>query len=174
MLKGKKLTIFVRFGGLNIKPQKGFGNNTYHSPPTTKGFYAMPLCVQEFFLIGSLDIYQKGTMPKKPKGDNITNEEWDTHYKRRKKSLSVKRKQFTKTEGNIWHHLEEYTNKNEIVSSHNSWVKTSIKAWEKAFSKMTLHLRYGEGQFAEKTVNSSKFLGYYSKDHCEVFFDEKV
>jgi hypothetical protein len=103
--KGKDLNIFVRFGGTNIKKQKGFGkSDSFHSPPSTKGIYAMPLCAQEFFLIGSIDVYQPGTMPKEPhkkRNYEDTEEVWDKFTKRQKKALSVKRKQFYKNTGNI-------------------------------------------------------------------------
>ena len=40
---------------------------------------------------------------------------------------------------------------------------------------MSLNHRYGEDSFSVKDINKSKGItGYYSKDHCEVFFDEKV
>lgn len=178
-MKGKNLNIFVRFGGTNIKSQKGFKSTSYHSPPAAKGIYYMPLVAQEFFLIGSLGKYQKGTMPKYPiNHEDWTEEDWDNHHKRYKKALSVKRKQFIKKEGNIWHHLIEYTDRNEIMAEHGSWCKTTIKAWEKAFSRMSLNLRYNtDDKCSEpiKNINNTKgILGNYSKDHCEVFFDEKV
>jgi len=197
MLKGKKLNTFVRFGGVNLKTQKGFGADSYHSPPASRGFYAMPLVTQEFFLISSMDKYQPGTMPKEPKRkvigywedgepkyETLPDEVYVEHEKRRKKSLSVKRKVFYRNTGNIWHHLGEYTDRNEIISQHGSWVKTSIKAWQKAFAKMSLNNRYGEKSkseygwdFSTNSINNpirSGLMGMYSKDHCEVFFDEKV
>ena len=165
----------MRFGGVNIKKQKGFGNDTYHSPPSTKGFYAFPLCAQEFFLIGSLGDFQKGTMPKSPKGENLLQEDWDNFRKRNKRALSVKRKEFIKKKGNIWHHLLEYSDRNEIIAEYGSWCKTSIKTWQKAFSRMSIECRYGEDSFKNKSINNSRgIVGFYSKDHCEVFFDEKV
>ena len=177
MIKGKNLNIFVRFGGLNIKPQKGFGRDTYHAPPASRGIYAMPKCCQELFLVGSLGIFQKGTMPKDPKSwDGWEQEDFDDLRKRCKRSLMVKRKQFVKISGNIWHHLGEWIDRNEVISEHNSWVKTSIKAWQKAFSKMSLEYRYGnERDWSSKSINENRGLtGMYSKDHCEVFFDEKI
>lgn len=67
MLKGKDIFTFVRFGGLNLKSQKGFSKTpeTYHQPPASRGFYAMPKIAQELFLIGSLDSYQPSSVPKK-------------------------------------------------------------------------------------------------------------
>ena len=68
-IKGKDLFVFVRFGGLNLKKQKGYSNKedvSYHSPPTSRGIYAMPKIVQEFFLISSIGNFQPGTLPKSP------------------------------------------------------------------------------------------------------------
>ena len=174
-MKIKKLNVFVRFGGLNLKKQKGFGNDTYHSPPAPVGIYCMPLIAQELFLVGGLS-YQKGTMPKEKKEYFVTDEGARKFYKRQKNIRRIKRKQFYKNNGNIWHHLREYTDNNEIIKEHNSWCKTSIKAWQKAFSKMSLIMRYGEDDsFKINNINSARGLtGYYSKDHCEVFFDEKI
>jgi len=178
-MKGKDLTKFVRFGGLDLKNQNGFGSDSYHAPPATRGFYSMPYVAQEFFLISSMNKYQPGTMPKNVKYDESLPEAemqaiWDQHGKRRKKALASMRKTFTKRIGNVWHHLEEYTPQNEIIARHNSWVKTTMAVWRKAFAKMSLTQRYGEDDWSNQSVNGSKLFGWYSKDHCEVFFDEKV
>ena len=189
-LKGKNLNIFVRFGGLDLKTQKGFGRESYHAPPATRGFYAFPFVAQEFFLIGAMDVFQPGTIPKEPKkqicGEDengiaicapVTQEEWDKHHIRRKKALAAKRKQFYKNTGNVWHHLSDYIDRCEMIAEHGSWVKTSIKEWQRAFSRMSLEHRYGNdnGLSNDTSINETKgLLGWYSKDHCEVFFDEKV
>jgi hypothetical protein len=192
-LKGKSLTTFVRFGGVHPKKQKGFGTENYHSPPATRGFYALPLICQEFFLLSSMDKYQPGTMPKPLKGklvgtwedgdpkydwSHLTDDDWNNHAKRKKKALSLKRKQFYRIRGDVWHHLGDYIERNEVIASKGSWVKTSMSAWRDAFVKMSLTQRYGDKSggfdFRTKSVNESKLFGWYSKDHCEVFFDEKV
>lgn len=173
--KNKDFTKFVRFGGLDLKNQKGFGRDTFHAPPASRGFYAFPKFVQEFFLIGSMNSFQPGTYPKElESGSDIKKQE--AYWKRRDLILSNIRKEFTKSEGNIWHHLEEYTSNHEIVDRHGSWVKTSIKEWKKAFSKMSLDHRYGlDPKYGFKSINDiNGITGYFSKDHCEVFFDEKV
>ena len=183
LCQGKNLNIFVRFGGLNIKPQQGFGKDNYHAPPASKGFYAMPLIAQEMFLVGSLDKTQQGTLPKYPKDhQDWTEEQWQKFNKKREKALSLKRKQFLKKDGNIWHHLVEFVDRNEIITEHGYWCKTSIKAWQKAFSRMSLKYRYGEKidsdwGLSTNSINNparSGLMGVYSSDHCEVFFDEKV
>lgn len=170
MLKGKDIFTFVRFGGLDLKNQKGFNkyDNSYHSPPSPRGFYAMPKIAQEFFLIGSLESTQPGVFRKS--GDE--KDYWKT-------KLRQIRKEFRKIDGEIWHHLEEYTNHKDILQRKGDWIKTDIKIWAKAFSKMSTSLRYGRMKYdLERGVNitgdGKGITGWYSKDHCEVFFDEKV
>lgn len=180
--KGKDLNVFVRFGGLDLKTQRGYTNDpkTFHSPPAPRGFYAMPKAAQESFLVGSIDKFQPGTMPKRKGREHFKdNEEYfkylDELEKREKMALRRLRKEFTKSDGNIWHHLSDFVSRNEILDEHGSWVKTTISTWKKAFSKSSLNDRYGKGEFANKSINKSKGVtGYYSKDHYEVFFDEKV
>lgn len=201
--KGKDLSIFVRFGGLDLKNQKGYGRDTFHSPPASRGIYAFPKVTQEMFLVGSLDVFQPGILAKKPKypdhkeieidgkmklspedmekWDKESSEfDWDEYEKNRKKRYSEIRKEFRKTTGNIWHHLGEFCKPVSIIDTHGSWVKTSIADWQKAFSKSSLTQRYGEdfgsnNGRGESSINSARGLnGYYSEDHYEVFFDEKV
>lgn len=178
MIKGKKLNIFVRFGGLNLKKQRGYGKRkSYHAPPAPRGIYCMPLIAQEMFLISSMNTYQPGTMPESK--SSFEEKDWIKHEKKCKSNLSKMRKQFFRDKGNIWHHLINYVERNEIIQENGSWCKTSIKAWQKAFVKMSLEHRYGEKteyhDFSEKSINNTKgIVGFYSKDHCEVFFDEKI
>lgn len=174
MFKNKDLKVFVRFGGVNLKTQKGYQFNptTYHKPPTRRGFYAMPKIAQEYFLLGSIEAFQPGTTPKIKEY-----EDYDKWNKKRRKCMSLRRKEFRKDKGFIWHHLGEYCDRNEIINTHGSWVKTSIQHWEIAFKRMSIKLRYGESifDFCVKSINDAKGItGFYSKDHCEVFFDEKV
>lgn len=161
--KGKDITIFVRFGNLdhNKKQKRNFRNSdTYHTAPSTRGFYAMPKILQEFFLIGSLRSTQsKGQFGK----------DWD------KKIYSNIRKEFKKTKGTIWHHLGEYCKVTDILDRNGSWVKTDMKAWRKAFNKSCLVERYGERVWTVNSINKARGInGLYSGDHYEVFIDEKV
>lgn len=162
-INGKNPFVFVRFGGLDLKRQDGFGQDSFHAPPTTRGVYAMPKIAQELFLVGSIDKTQPGIFPKE--------------LVDRKPYYRRIRKEFTKTSGTIWHHLEEHVNKKEIISQHNSWVKTNIKTWAEAFSKMSVIFRYGRYKYDGKVQEQyimSKITGVFSKDFCEVFFDEKI
>lgn len=196
--KGKDLTLFVRFGGLDLKNQKGYGSENFHSPPSSRGIYAFPKIAQEMFLVGSLDKYQPGILakyPEYPKDKEIDingrkklsdvdrkiweetrdSFDWDQNEKQRRKRYSEIRKEFKKTNGNVWHHLGDYCRNNIILKRNGSWVKTSIADWQKAFSKASLNNRYGEGFFSSKSINNTRGIaGCYSKDHYEVFFDEKI
>jgi hypothetical protein len=186
-MKDKDLYIFVRFGGVNIKKQKGYSTNpkTFHAPPASRGFYAMPKVAQEMFLVGYIGSFQKSTMPKNPKYDSNFNDEQYEEYQKKYKDYNIRvekrfsemRREFRKDSGFLWHHLSEYCERRDIIDSHGSWVKTSVRAWEKAFIKMSLNHRYGMGdpRISVGNINEARgIVGLFSKDHCEVFFDEKV
>jgi hypothetical protein len=179
MLKGKDIFTFVRFGGLSIKKQKGFEKgdwkSSYHSPPAPRGFYSMPKIAQEFFLLGSLSKTQPGIFAKE---ENVTKAKEDNEDYWRDKLRQI-RKEFRKTNGFVWHHLEEYIDPKEIVDRHGTWVKSDMKSWSIAFSRMSTILRFGREKYdLDNGITSPGIgkgvLGFYSKDHCEVFFDEKV
>ena len=170
-LKGKDPFVFVRFGGLDLKNQKGYTSKEsemdFHTPPKPRGIYAMPKIAQEFFLIGSLDKTQKGIFKKNAD---------DTDFIKKLRQI---RKEFRKDSGDIWHHLIDYVDNIDIIERKGQWIKTDIKVWAKAFSKMSTELRYGRSkwdlQSGIKEPGIGKGItGYYSKDHCEVFFDEKT
>ena len=196
-MKGKDLNIFVRFGGVNIKKQKGYSQSprTFHSPPAPRGFYAMPKIAQELFLISSMERYQPSAVPKIPKKEicgedeegipicaDITEEQWDEFHRRRDIAIHAMRKEFTKRRGNIWHHLVDQVKPSDVIASHGSWVKTDLESWKKAISKISLKYRYGDsgtfgGTMSITSINEtmrSGLFGYYSRDEFEVFFDEKV
>jgi hypothetical protein len=171
-LKDKDIFTFVRFGGLDTKKQKGYSTDldkkTFHAPPTRRGFYAMPKIAQEFFLIGSLANTQPNVFGKERPTNNS--------YKDRLRDI---RKEFRKTDGHIWHHLDEYVDTNKVLDRNGSWIKTDMKTWAKAFTKMSVKLRYGRQKYdLENNINrhgdGKGVTGHYSQDHCEVFIDEKV
>ena len=191
MFKNKDLTIFIRYGGLDLKNhKKNRKKDKYHTPPANRGIYAFPLCAIEYYLIGAIDEFQKEIFPKKPKypyhkeiNDKLSDEdqlEWDNiydafdydnHEKQVEHIKRLIRKTFKKSKGTIWHHLEKYLNRKSIILNRcNSWVKTSIKDWQKAFIKSSMYDRY----YDSKNINNVLLFGYSSKDHYEVFFDEKV
>lgn len=182
---------FVRFGKLGLVKQDGFGSDTFHAPPAPRGFYAMPKRFQELFLVGSIENTQKiKNMPKEDKyKDPETGEhDWDKYERDNKKAFQKLRHEFSidpTTE--FWHHLD--VPNNEVLQRHNSWVKTTFRAWKKALSKESVKLRAKslapwvsgkddtEGEFRKTPggINSTrKRTGWYSKDHFEVFFDTKV
>ena len=182
--KGKDLSTFVRFGGMDLKNQVGYSNNpkSFHSPPAPRGFYAFPKIAQEMFLVWGLP-YQKHTnaeIRNQEKQKDWTEEDYDKRNKRTKERMINARREFVKRKGDIWHHLEEYTDRNEIIDTHSSWVKTSIKAWMDAFNRMSLKSRlptpsdFSHKSLLTNNINSTRGItGFFSKDHCEVFFDEK-
>lgn len=191
MYKDKKLTDFVRFGGLDIKNQAGYSTNptSTHEPPATKGFYAFPKVAQDFYLLSALDKTQRGFMPKNYlQGEFLGfDENGEPEYyrtfvddslynKKYREQLRRIRKEFTKTRGFIWHHLGFFVKPQDVVATHGSWVKTTIQVWKKAFSKMSIKYRYSCGSFFKtNSINNTKGItGFASKDMCEVFFDEKV
>lgn len=171
--KPNTLNRFVRFGKLALVKQKGFGGDTFHSPPAQRGFYAMPLRYQEYFLVGSIDDFQPGQLnaPKMPDND-ATGEEWNEwNIKWEKRFKAVRHEFIVGNDIELWHHLP--VPNNEVISRHNSWVKTSLRAWKKAVGKESVKLRAEDG--GSKGINSvRKRTGYCSKDHFEVFFDTKV
>lgn len=153
------LRIFVRFGKLKLVKQMGYGKDTFHAPPASKGCYAFPLKYQEFFLIGSLDTTQPDEFNKVKKLDGF------------KKQRSKIRHQFIVSKDvELWHHLN--VDNKDVLGRHNSWVKTNYYAWKKAIIKDGLNLRMIS---SGGDINSvGKICGFYSKDHYEVFFDTKV
>jgi hypothetical protein len=178
-MKQKSLNIFVRYGGLDLKNQKGYSKNVecFHQPPAPRGFYAMPKIAQESFLIGCLDKTQPDIFPKKPKFTEGGN--YDEYrilcaeYEERcKKIYSNIFKEFKlSNDANIWHHLNDNVKPSEIIKRNGYWIKTSVKVWKKAFSKKSVQSRIESGQ---GDINSTfKISGYYSKDHLEIFVDEK-
>ncbi|MDD5150660.1 MAG: hypothetical protein PHC28_09275 [Flavobacterium sp.] len=173
MARGKKLNIFVRFGSLNLQKQKGKKSDTYHSPPASKGIYAFPLVLQERFLIGSLDKTQHDIF-KKVKEDEYR--DWDDYYEKLRSIRHV----FEKKDGTIWHHLIDYTKPKEIIEINKSWVKTTIYDWIKIVGRASINDRMPDlderfyGTKIKSFNQSNGICGKYSKDHYEVFFDEKI
>lgn len=150
--------IFVRYGGVNRKTQKGYNphNGTFHTPPATKGIYAFPLKAQELFLIGG-------------RFDGVDFEE----KKKQKKVFKVAPSTL------IWHHLSSHCKPSTIIDRKHSWVKTTVGDWYKAYKKESLNNRYGGNEPYCKTNNinepvRSGLSGIFSKDHYEVFFEEKI
>lgn len=149
--------IFVRYGGINRKKQKGYNpdNGTFHAPPATKGIYAFPLKAQELFLIGG-------------RYDGVNFEQ------------KIKQKKCFKVSPStlIWHHLS-HIKPFQIIALKGSWFKTTVGDWFKAYKKESLNNRYGvECEFAKtNNINEpvrSGLSGIFNKDHYEVFFEEKI
>ena len=186
MLKDKDLFTFVRFGGLNLKKQKGYSSKLpeskdfnmmwIHLPPASRGIYAMPKVAQELFLVGSLDSFQPSVMPKEREYASLSDAEkqeaWRKEERRRREVLSMIRKEFKKTSGTVWHHLSDCCKRSDILAEHGAWVKTDIAVWAKAFRKASVIERANSLKYGDHWKN--KPFGCMGHDHLEVFFDEKV
>jgi hypothetical protein len=173
---------FVRYGRMHLTKQKGYGNDTFHAPPASIGFYAMPIRFQELFLVGSIETTQPEIikMPKKLKEDP-NNVDWDKYNEiHKKKWKKIIHKFEMKNDDLIWHHLN--AKHHVILDKHNDWIKTTVRDWKIALIKESLKLRVESmgSMFGEKEHNKMPFAevrpktGYYSKDHFEVFIDHKV
>lgn len=175
---------FVRFGRLKPVKQEGYGIDSYHAPPAPVGFYAMPKRLQEFFLIGSIEMTQD--IGLSPKHRDIT-VDGSKPVKKATKSerISAVRHEFVVgPEVEMWHHLTVPAS--EIIDQHGFWVKTTVAAWEIAVKKERIRLRAqslaiwgtdgkNDGKVNKQDINTvRKSTGVYSKDHFEVFFDHKV
>jgi len=186
---------FVRYGRLDIwnkhknhvkNKKKSFNDEDdtevcFHTPPISRGFYAMPYGYEEPFLIGALNTTQPDMFPDNfDDSDNpyntfkqewrtlpyderkVEEEKWEKKcrdfdkrlVKWRKESYSKNRKIFTMKDSDlIWHHLEDKTPLNEIERRSGAWVQTTVKTFFKALKRS---LRNNEGLS-------------YSRDHLEVF-----
>jgi hypothetical protein len=155
------INYFVRFGGINIKRQKGYHkvSKTFHGPPSNRGIYAFPIKAVELFLIGGG--FQGFTFEQ----------------------MKARGKKIFYYNGDIWHHLTEFVKPNEILKEHGDWVKTEFKVWKKVFSRNSLRLRHGKyikdsiWSCRTKNINEpirSGITGIFSKDELEVFIDNKI
>jgi hypothetical protein len=173
MLKGKDPFMFVRYGGLDLKNQDGYladeSKKTFHSPPCRRGIYAMPQILIERFLITNITNSQPSSFPsKKNRYEGKHKEKWEKHWKPYYQAVY---KKFRKDSGCVWHHLESRCDPSDILDRNGAWVKTEMKVWAKAVSKESVTCRAN----TEKEMGYSMGLaGAFSKDHFEVFFDEKV
>lgn len=83
--------------------------------------------------------------------------------------------------GDIWHHLKEFVEPEEIIKERGSWVKTSMSTYLKAFKK-NAHASKKEMRQNQTHYNDGKFdiskadvckdgLKYFCRDHLEVFIE---
>ena len=178
---------FVRFGGIKAVKQKHFGKeDTFHSPPVNKGFYAMPYNAQEMYIISGISETQPHLFPKEDYmskvwdkwkdvideipnvydegGNNITilPKEYikDSNIARKKykqRKRAIRREFTLKYNDIIWHHLEI---PNQLIFKRSgSWVSSYVNDYIKALDKEISRLKYNR-----------RITHYgYSKDHFEVF-----
>ena len=78
---------FIRWGNIKPSKQKGFGSDTFHSPPAKKGLYAFPEGFVETFLLGGFQFRpDRHTWVKKEDGslisyDDPEKEKYEIRYK---------------------------------------------------------------------------------------------
>lgn len=169
--------LFVRFGKLHLTKQKGFGGDTFHSPPSTIGFYAMPFKYQDFFLISSLARTQSEQLNIPKELFNYDGDDEEIYKKREKylkdKISKLRHEFYVDDDTLVWHHLTN-VKRNEIVDTHNSWIKTTITEYKKALKKeIVLSRAYAMKMCNIDDINSIP-KNYINKDIVEVFFDTKV
>ena len=169
--------LFVRFGKLHLTKQEGFGGETFHSPPSTVGFYAMPFKYQEFYLISSLSKTQSDQLNIPKELYNYDGDDMEIYKKRsdylKDKISKIRHEFYVDDDTLVWHHLTS-VKRNEIVEEHNSWVKTTIAEYKRALKKeIILYRAYAMKIYDVDDINTIP-KNYINKDVLEVFFDTKV
>lgn len=172
---------FVRYGKLHPVKQKGYGGDSFHSPPARRGMYAMPLGYESMFIVGPLDKTQSKlhqSLPTITKNERIGN----SLYTYDTKDLHVQKHYFTlKGHQEIWHHLYEHCKPHEVLQRHNDWVLTTVKVWHKSLMKETLTNRLKTSSGASwgykgnpAHISEVSKNGVYCTDSLEVFVEYKV
>ena len=183
---------FVRYGILNPRQKQkvhvgnyvepsGGSLMSFHIAPKSRGFYAFPFKLQELYLISGSTEYQKDVLPFKklipelPEDEQTTFEIAAAEYRKNipikqqnEKILKENFRIFYKTNGTIWHHLIDATPHCEVIEKSGTWIRTSMEAWYKALGKNKVNL------FHNDPCGSWQSDVKFSKDHYEVFIDEKV
>lgn len=169
----KSPIIFVRYGSLNAKKRRkgkklGMRTGTFHSPPASSGFYAMPKKFISYFLIGSLETTQPNIFSKRydRKKDNY-----------RQDILKKIKREFTLDNDDlIWSHFTEYADPNEIIEITEHWVLTTFSHYKKMLKRSSMKDRANSlSRIEGKNINSvPKGAGYFSMDHYEVFIPKSL
>lgn len=186
-----KELLFVTYGGLSLNKQKGFNNSdpvSFHSPPARRGIYAFVFPYIEKFLLGGgslVDPKERGKGQrnrieyvkdkdgnpidsKHPEFDKLSKipKNWTLTRVNNSDEFSgilyrnSNRKKF-RYNGNLWHHLMDVPEWS-VIDRKGDWVKTDMNTFKKAFRK-------------DIGMTQSKSLPIkYTKDHLEVFIDEKI
>ena len=182
--QGKDLSVFVRFGGLNLKRQRGYSlwPEGACSPPARRGFYAAPKVAFDRFLIGGIHETQPSIFPAPARAPEVEHRTWEEVVasaeaadRHRKYLLSLIRREFRKLHGTVWSRLGGSVRRPEIIDAHGEWVKTTMREWRRAFGK--------EWHRARVMMVSSAYPGTARRDEVrsirratsyEVFLDEDV
>lgn len=196
---------FLRWGNLNpIKhkeARKASEDECIHVAPCYKGIYAFPRGYVERFLLGGAtgelrakvikingemiqerDFYEEDWETIKPqyikwmKKNKISKKDLTNIYVDEKSFIAYfqKPKKFT-YKGEIWHHLEEYIDKKEILDSRHGWIKTKYDVYLKALHKCDIDERfksYMNKIFGSRHGNPHTFPRLFSNDYYEVFIEK--
>lgn len=148
IVKGKPVT-FARYGGLSSVKQNGYNPRmeTFHSPPTRKGFYAYVFPYIELFLLSGFTENQN-----KVKENNEGN--WKLHRPRK-----------FEYHGNLWHHLSTI----KAIKRKGSWVLTTYEDYCEALDNELHNLMKATNAESKGGLIRSGNTGYFAKDHLEVY-----
>lgn len=139
---------FCRYGGLSRKHQKGYGSLTFHAPPARRGYYAFVWPYIEFFLLTGYTQNQE----KVQKGD-----------------FKPKRQRVFEYYGDIWHHLGG----KGVTATYNSWYKSSYEDYCESLRQELHSLKNATIKDGKGIMWRSGNVGWYSKDHLEVFIEDR-
>jgi hypothetical protein len=178
---------FIRIGNIDsYKLQKRWEGSTpkdkmtTHVAPAKRGFYASPLQFQEPFLLSSLENSQPELFKKQPikPHEDASEEEWKQYWDAmepldaiRKDVINRNKKVFTLKDSDIiWHHLNDYLKRVDIIKQNNDWCLTTIKDWKKAVGRCLetdIHY-YGKDPYSKLTAHN------FTKDHYEIFVPKET
>lgn len=174
-------------------------NRTFHTAPTFKGFYAFPshkiepfllsgsygdnranylkdengnkILVNDFYTDQGIDPKYKALLKKKHikfhdviDAYNVDDEIWYVKYRPRPHRFTY--------EGTLWHHLEDYVDKKDILAKKGSWIKTNYDVYCKAYKKADTQERFDfYMRFSDRSGDPHTFPNISTKDHYEVFIE---
>lgn len=200
---GKNDIWFIRWGNLNPvnhKEARGADEDTWiHVAPCYKGIYAFPRGYVELFLIGgSYGMHHKKYF--KYNGERVLERDfYDSYgnikkiYLNEMKKLHIKRSEITEMyredgewyiaynekpirftyKGDIWHHLGDFNDKDDIKDSRHGWYKTTFESYTKALHKCDVRDRFlSYMRNNERHGNPHTHPNREMKDFYEVFIEK--
>lgn len=186
------------------KEARGTDEDTWiHVAPCYKGIYAFPRGFIEEFLIGGEYGQHHKRLLRDKDGNPIPDRDFYTPYLEKVKpeyakilkKLKIKKRDLTvlyindeqytaynvrpkkfKYNGDIWHHLEDSVDKDEIIDSKHGWIKTSFKAYVKALRKRDTVERFhsylmSKDRHGDRHGDPHTHPNWFVKDYYEVFIE---